>query len=88
MNFGSTQIHQYAGLEASFDSKSHLLYFAPLEELQKAARTDTANVVVVAFIGRSSRAKSLLSNLMIDQSIFLVRLLGIYTQPSLRISEN
>lgn len=73
MNVGSAQIHQYAGLEASFDAKSHLLYFVPLEELQKAARTDTANVAVVAFIGRSSRTKSLLSNLMIDQSIFLVR---------------
>ena len=79
MNLGSAQLHQYASLEASFDSNAHLLYFVPLGELQKAARTDSSSVVVVAFVGRSSGCKSVLSNLMSDQSIFMVRLIACIT---------
>lgn len=75
MNSGVAQVLQFAGLKASSTSLSHVLYHAPLSELHRAARTDSTNVMVVAFIGRTKHAKSLLANLVMDRSAFLVRFL-------------
>ena len=74
------KLHTYAGLDASPSSTAHQLYFAPLEDLHSVFRTDGAtNVVVVAFIGRTNHSKSLLANLMVDQTVFLVRHLTRYS---------
>jgi GTP-binding protein EngB required for normal cell division len=68
------KLHTYTGLEASPLSGAHQLYFAPLEDLHKVFRTDgSTNVVVVTFIGRTNHSKSLLANLMVDHTVFLVR---------------
>lgn len=74
MNFGSAQVLQFVGLKASSTSPSHILYHAPLSEIHRAARTDSTNVMVVAFVGRTKHSKSLLANHVIDRSAFLVRL--------------
>jgi hypothetical protein len=73
MNPLTTQNQPYAGLSPSIGAQSHTLYFTPLSELQKALRTDTSNVVVVTFIGKCSHSKTLLANLTIDQSAFVIR---------------
>lgn len=70
-----TQNRPYAGLNVADDAKSHVLYFTPLEEVQKSLRVDGTSVVVVTMIGKCSHPKNLLSNLIADQSSFIVRLL-------------
>lgn len=74
MNSILTQNRPYAGLNVADDAKSHVLYFTPLEEVQKSLRVDGTSVVVVTMIGKCSHPKNLLSNLIADQSSFIVRL--------------